>query len=68
MDPHNPFSELPIGKLFETLLPDFILAFAFFTALVYGVLAKRFRHQRSAVTVSDGGVRAFCRPGMVGTT
>jgi len=48
----NPFSGLPIAKLFETLLPDFILAFAFFTALVYGVLAKRFQHQRSAVTVS----------------
>ena len=52
MDPLNPFSDLPIGQLFETLLPDFILAFAFFTALVYGVLAKRFQHQRSAVTVS----------------
>ena len=52
MDPPNPFSQPPIGTLFETLLPDFILAFAFFTALVYGVLAKRFQHQRSAVTVS----------------
>lgn len=48
----NPFSSLPISDLFETLLPDFILAFAFFTALVYGVLAKRVQHQRSAVTVS----------------
>ena len=48
----NPFSELPLGELFETLLPDFILAFTFFTALVYGVLAKRVQHQRSAVTVS----------------
>ena len=52
MDPHNPFSDLRIGELFETLLPDFILAFAFLTALVYGVLAKRFQHQRSAVAVS----------------
>ena len=34
MDPLNAVSALPIGELFETLLPDFVLAFAFFTASV----------------------------------
>ena len=41
-----------INELFETLLPDFVLAFAFFTSVVYAVLGKRFDHQRSAVTMS----------------
>ncbi len=48
----NPFSELAIGELFETLLPDFVLAFAFFTALNYAVLGKRFDHQRPAIVMS----------------
>ena len=36
----------------QTLLPDFVLAFAFFTALSYAVLGKRFGNQRPAVTMS----------------
>jgi len=48
----NPFPHLAIGDFFETLLPDFVLAFAFFTALAYAVLSRRFHHQRSAVTMS----------------
>lgn len=48
----NPFSDFAIGRWLDTLLPDFVLAFAFFTALVYAVLAKRFEHQRSAVAAS----------------
>jgi hypothetical protein len=52
MDPLNAVSALPIGELFETLLPDFVLAFAFFTALVYAILGKRFDQQRPAVAMS----------------
>ena len=48
----NPFPHLAIGELFETLLPDFVLAFAFFTALAYSVLGKRLDHQRAAISVS----------------
>jgi hypothetical protein len=48
----NPLSLFPIGQFFESLLPDFILAFTFFTALAYAVLAKRFDHQRSAVAMA----------------
>ena len=44
--------ELPFGPLFQTLLPDFVLAFALFTALSYAVLGKRFDHQRPAVVMS----------------
>ena len=48
----NPLTLFPIGPFFESLLPDFILAFTFFTALVYAVLGKRFDHQRSAVAMA----------------
>ena len=44
----NLFADLPIAELFDTLLPDFLLAFTFFTALMYAVLGKRFGHQRPA--------------------
>jgi hypothetical protein len=33
-------------------LPDFVLAFAFFTSVVYAVLAKRFEKQRPAIAMS----------------
>jgi len=36
----------------ENHLPDFVLAFTFFTALVYAVLGKRFERQRPAVAMS----------------
>ena len=52
MRPTNPFSDLAISELFETLLPDFVLAFAFFTALAYAVLGKRFERQRPAIVMS----------------
>jgi hypothetical protein len=48
----DPLSLFPIGQFFESLLPDFILAFTFFTALVYAVLGRRFDHQRSAVAMA----------------
>jgi hypothetical protein len=48
----NPFEELGIGQLFETLLPDFVLAFAFFTSVCYAVLGKRFGQQRPAIAMS----------------
>ena len=48
----NPFWSLPIADLFETLLPDFVLAFAFFTGAAYAVLGKRFDLQRPAVAMS----------------
>jgi len=36
----------------QTLLPDLALAFTFFTALIYGVLGKRFERQRPAIAMS----------------
>ena len=48
----NPFEDLAIGQLFETLLPDFVLAFAFFTSVCYAVLGKRFGQQRPAIAMS----------------
>lgn len=48
----NPFSVPVLSGLFETLLPDFVLGFAFFTALAYGVLSRRFDHQRAAAAMS----------------
>ena len=48
----NPFTNLAYGGFFESLLPDFVLGFAFFTALSYAVLGRRFDHQRPAVAMS----------------
>ena len=48
----NPFQNLAIGQLFETLLPDFVLAFAFFTSICYAVMGKRFGQQRPAIAMS----------------
>lgn len=38
--------------LFHTLLPDFMLAFTFFTALIYAVLGKRFDRGRTAAAMA----------------
>jgi hypothetical protein len=48
----SPFSNLALGQLFESLLPDFVLGFTFFTALTYAVLARRFGQQRPAIAMS----------------
>lgn len=47
-----PFSSFALGDLFDTVLPDFVLAFTFFTAIVYAVLSRRFGEQRPAVALS----------------
>ena len=48
----NLFYDLNLYGLLESLLPDFILAFAFFTSVVYTVLGKRFEKQRPAIAMS----------------
>ena len=42
---------LEAGRV-ENHLPDFVLAFTFFTALIYAVLGKRFKRQRPAIAMS----------------
>ena len=46
------FDSQTLEAIFESTLPDFVLAFAFFTSLVYAVLGKRFDQQRPAITMS----------------
>jgi hypothetical protein len=41
-----------LEDLLESYLPDFILAFAFFTSVVYAALGKRFEQQRPAIAIS----------------
>lgn len=41
-----------LEELLKSYLPDFILAFAFFTSVVYAVLGKRFEQQRPAIAMS----------------
>ena len=48
----NPFLDFAWGELFDTVLPDFVLAFTFFTAIIYAVLGRRFGQQRPAVAMS----------------
>ena len=49
---HNPLLDFDFQGLFSTLLPDFVLAFTFFTALIYAVLGRRLGHQRPAIAIS----------------
>ncbi|MBN2561024.1 MAG: hypothetical protein JXQ75_08850 [Phycisphaerae bacterium] len=49
---HNPFLDFAYDDLFSALLPDFVLSFAFFTAMIYAVLGKRFGQQRPAITIA----------------
>jgi hypothetical protein len=48
----NPVEYLIHGDWLDTILPDFVLAFAFFTAVVYAVLGRRMGHQRPAIAAS----------------
>ncbi|GMU20501.1 MAG: hypothetical protein AMXMBFR13_05980 [Phycisphaerae bacterium] len=48
----NPFQQFALGDLFDTVLPDLVLAFAFFTSVIYAVLSRRFGEQRPAVAMS----------------
>jgi hypothetical protein len=48
----NPVEYLIHGDWLDTILPDFVLSFVFFTALIYAVLGRRMGHQRPAVAAS----------------
>ena len=46
------FWDPSLYDLLETLLPDFVLAFTFFTSLCYAILGKHFGRQRPAIAMS----------------
>ena len=48
----NLYYELNVYDLLESLIPDFVLGFAFFTSITYAVLGKRFDRQRPAIAMS----------------
>jgi hypothetical protein len=52
MTPESPLLRLALGERVETLLPDLVLGFTFFTALTYVVLSRRFDRQRPAAAMS----------------
>ena len=52
MRPERLLDNINLYERLESLLPDFVLAFAFFTSVVYAVLAKRFEKQRPAIAMS----------------
>jgi hypothetical protein len=52
MRPERIFQDLAVDELYESVLPDFVLGFAFFSSLSYVVLSKRFEQQRPAITMS----------------
>ena len=58
----NPLEYLVSMDWLDTFLPDFVLAFTFFTALTYAVLGRRVGMQRPAVAVSaalgERGIKA----------
>ncbi len=48
----DPFAWFGLEDWFDALLPDFVLAFTFFTALIYAVLSRQFERQRSAAAMA----------------
>lgn len=52
MRPLDTLDHLTLAQWLESLLPDFVLAFAFFTSAAYAVLGKRIGKQRPAVVMS----------------
>jgi len=46
------FQDWHLEELLDSYLPDFVLAFAFFTSVVYAILGKRFEQQRPAIAMS----------------
>jgi len=49
---HDGWAPWHLEELLEGYLPDFILAFAFFTSVLYAMLGKRFEQQRPAIAMS----------------
>lgn len=47
-----PFQAYPFADLIDSYLPDFVLAFTFFTAVIFAVLERRFGNKRPAVAMS----------------
>lgn len=48
----NPLAGPALAPLFDSALPDFVVAFTFFTALCYAVLGRHFGRQRPAAAMS----------------
>jgi len=48
----NLYYDLNLHDWLESLIPDFVLGFAFFTSIIYAVLGKRFDRQRPAIAMS----------------
>ena len=48
----NLYYELNLHDWLESLLPDFVLAFAFFTSIVFSVLGRKLEHKRAAIVMS----------------
>ena len=48
----NPLAGPALAPLFDSILPDFVLAFTFFTALCYAVVDRHSGRQRPAAAVS----------------
>jgi hypothetical protein len=48
----NPFAGTALEALFDSIVPDFLLAFTFFTAASYAVLGRQFGRERPAAAMS----------------
>jgi hypothetical protein len=46
------FTDIFSGDLLHTFLPDFVLAFAFFTSVIYAVLGRCFGQQLPAIAMT----------------
>jgi hypothetical protein len=48
----NPFAGTALEALFDSIVPDFVLAFTFFTASCFAVLGRQFGRERPAAAMS----------------
>lgn len=60
----NVLEYLVSGDWWDTFVPDFVLAFTLFTALIYAVLGRRLGSQRPAIAVA-GAMGAALAAGLV---
>lgn len=61
----NTLTGLARSDLLDTFLPDFVLAFAFFTSLIYAVMGRRLGQNRS-VAVMSAALGMALSAGLVG--
>jgi len=65
MWPTNPLAFIPLSDWLETLLPDLVLSFLFFTSVLYVGLGRRFAEHRRATGLASAALGIALSVGLV---